>query len=254
MDNIKGIPLPPQSIIFMDKDTESGIAAGKHRLKRLRSFGVRVPSGRVLDLGCGWGRMAYALAESGFYGKYVGVDVLERRVNWLQTNFTPRDPRYRFHHIDVANDRYNPGGSVERIDLAPLAAGPVNVALAYSVFTHLFEAQILDYLRQVHGMLVPNGAFVFTAFLMNDEARNLIDAGKSTHTLRFELNDHCRHDREDPLYCIGYEESWLLKQCEALGYSVDRVIHGHWCGRARSGHPDYQDYIVVRRQVGGNGS
>jgi SAM-dependent methyltransferase len=248
MEAINGIPLPPQSIIFMDKDREAGIAAGKHRLQRLRSFGVRVPSGRVLDLGCGWGRMAYALADAGFYGKYVGVDILKRQVEWLRSNFTPHDSRYRFHLIDVANDRYNPKGSATRVDLAPLAGGPVNVALAYSVFTHLFEAQILDYLRQVHGLLVDGGAFVFTAFIMNDEARRLIAEGKASHTMTFRLNDHCWHDREDPLYCIGYEESWLRQQCEALGYSVDRMIPGHWCGRERAWNPDYQDYVVVRRK------
>ena len=42
---------------------------------------------RVLEIGCGSGSLARRLAESGYSGKYVGVDIVDRFDNYVQSGF-----------------------------------------------------------------------------------------------------------------------------------------------------------------------
>jgi 2-polyprenyl-3-methyl-5-hydroxy-6-metoxy-1,4-benzoquinol methylase len=81
--------------------TRQGIPEGMRRLARLLS--ERLPSpARVLDVGCGNGRFARALAEAGVVGRYAGLDADGRllalameqttgRLEGLSCRFAPAD-------------------------------------------------------------------------------------------------------------------------------------------------------------------
>ena len=99
----------------------------------------------VLDVGCGT-KFSEALLNDGIpIGSYTGVDVFREMVEFLAANVT--DPRFAYHHADLRNDLYNPGG-------APMSASSdlgvgdrtFDIIWLFSVFTHLNPA---DY----HAML-----------------------------------------------------------------------------------------------------
>ncbi|MFQ5776715.1 MAG: class I SAM-dependent methyltransferase, partial [Terriglobia bacterium] len=69
----------------------------------LRLCGLQ-PSEKVLEVGCGVGRMAVPLTrylDSG--GSYEGFDVAVDEVRWCQKNISTRYPRFHFHVSDVFN-------------------------------------------------------------------------------------------------------------------------------------------------------
>src|SRR6185312_624171 len=91
------------------EDTWAGIAAA-HLAAYARYCPLR-PDHDVLEIGCGVGRDAIPLTgvlRGG--GSYVGLDVSAPSIAWCQEHITPRHPDFRFAHLDIHSQFYNPGG------------------------------------------------------------------------------------------------------------------------------------------------
>jgi SAM-dependent methyltransferase len=63
----------------------------------------------VLDVGSGVGRGAIGLTDW-LEGRYEGIDVVRRGIQWCQEAITPRYPNFHFQVADVYNRHYNPVG------------------------------------------------------------------------------------------------------------------------------------------------
>lgn len=243
------IPLPPPRMRFMtgDKDDAQLVAAGTTLARLLRSHGL-LDEHAVLDLGSGYGRLAIGLLTEGFAGRYLGIDILKRPVAWCRRTLTPyAEGRFRFRHLDVRNGRYNPDGVMAPTDLRfPAKTASHDFVAVFSVFTHMYEADIRRYLREIHRVLRPGGRAVITWFLF-DEARlpAVVSAETSEFPMVNEINAVTRYyDPRDPLWAICYEESHVLAMIAGAGLEVVETVHGAWCGTAAS---TGQDIVVVRR-------
>lgn len=104
----------------------------------------------VLDFGCGSGRVAHALAKKVTLSKYLGTDVVELLLKYARTK-TPKN--YQF---------------IEHQELSiPAKDEEFDYAFAFSVFTHLLQAEIYIYLQDIHRVLRPKGRFLFSFLEMN---------------------------------------------------------------------------------------
>ncbi len=230
----------------MNETPELFLAIGDALFGELRDYAGLTPSGRVLDIGSGYGRLAHAMIRSGvFQGAYTGVEILPLHSAWCSDHLTPLDPAFRFVHLDVRNDRYNPKGAILPDELAfPLADGAFDVICLTSVFTHMYENDIIRYLKEIGRMLAPGGAVYVTFFLLNDDCRALLAAGRSTITMNHRLNGHTLyHNADDPLHAIAYDEEWLDHLLDQLGFTVRAVRYGTWCGRSVKNL--YQDTLIL---------
>jgi SAM-dependent methyltransferase len=61
------------------------------------------PHERVLDVGCGTGRMARPMTEYLKSGSYDGIDIVGPSIEWCQETFTPLYPNFHFHFTDIYN-------------------------------------------------------------------------------------------------------------------------------------------------------
>lgn len=246
--SVSGVPLPPQDLIIMQKDPQQNLLQARSLARRINEL-AGIGDGLFFDLGCGWGRAAYGLLDSGFRGDYVGFDLLPKQLEWLKANFTPAHPNYRFEYVEVKRGLVHSNDGKKSADLSSLVSSPIGTAVALSVFTHIYEDTILDYTRQVLDLLTPGRPFIFTAFLINPESRVLLDDGKGGYfKMPSRINDHCFvNDPDQPRNAISYSENFLLDAVAAQGYVIEKVVHGHWCGRERSKHPEGQDWIVARK-------
>lgn len=172
---------------------------------------------RLLDLGCGAGRLAYGLIEiSAPIVRYDGVDVMAPQIEWCAQNVTPRHPEYRFRTIDVYNERYNPGGARAASDTGlPLESGSYDVAYAYSVFSHLLTADVRAYLEEFARLLVPGGLAMVTGFIEEDVPDEAVNPP-----------GYLEESWGGPLHCVRFARMHMERMAREAGLTVERFEHG----------------------------
>lgn len=161
--------LPPTSLrkcgnFFHRDDYWTG--SGMREAERLRDHLGLTASARVLDVGCGAGRLCTGLLETRLpFRKYVGVDVIPQSVDWCLANLA-QPPRIDFVRLDIHNARYNPTGAIKMDHdfKLPFADASFEIIYAWSLFTHLLLDDSCTYLREFARLLAPGGRIWFTAF------------------------------------------------------------------------------------------
>ena len=122
----------------------------------------------VVELGCGCGRIARALSEPlwdpWFEGTYVGVDIDSEMIAYCRNNF-PED-RFKFVLSPHKSRTYSPNKSCLAWEITPdlVIAAPESKDFVYSLslFTHLLEREIIDYLRETYRILRSDGIMLIT--------------------------------------------------------------------------------------------
>lgn len=221
--------------------------------RQFRGYFIEVgglaPEHRVLDVGCGFGRMAVALTD---YlrppSEYHGFDVHRRGIRWCQRHVTSRYPSFHFRHLDLYNREYNPRGEMRPADVElPYPAGSFDFAIATSVFTHLLPRDGVRYLAEVSRVLRPGGTLFATFFLLRPDALELVARGRGD--FRFAPTDdvYWTTDPVVPERALAYPEKIVLGELANVGLELARpVLYGAWCGREP--YFDYQDIVVCRRR------
>ena len=74
----------------MGESDQDFIALGDEFVEALTEHAGLRDDSRVLDIGCGYGRLPHALKRSGFAGSYLGIDVLEKHVRWCTSGSASR--------------------------------------------------------------------------------------------------------------------------------------------------------------------
>lgn len=151
------------------KNDAAFIKTAVRDVKRLEKYCGLTKDSRLLDWGCGAGRLAVGVRErfadnGGRIADYHGVDVQAELIDWANENLA--GPGYRFTLVDVSNERYNPDGTPERTIAAD--PGTVDVFYAYSVFSHMNDEDTAAYLRLIEEALAPDGRAFVTCFVEED--------------------------------------------------------------------------------------
>lgn len=234
--------LPPVRLRFVGAGDfrEQGAAL----LRLLVDVGGLRPSDRVLDIGCGAGRVAMPL--TGYLspsGTYDGMDPVKPAIRWCQRRITSRHPTFRFTHVDVYNSFYHRRGELGTTFRFPYADGAFTFAFATSVFTHLVPEVTRNYLGEAH-RVVRSGGTLLATFFLRDVAS---DGAAGERDLEFphRRDGHALQDPEVPDAAICYDLATAEELLDAAGWRLTRLEPGAWRGRV--GAPSYQDTLVVER-------
>ena len=240
------LPLPPAALRFMGEDDERLLRVGDELAGLLVAHGMG-PDSVVLDVGCGYGRLALGILHSTDHrGPYLGFDILRRQIDWCRHSISPTFPNVQFAHLDIRNDRYNPLGVIDPTETSfPARSASTDVAAVFSVFTHLYRADIERYLQEIRRTLRPGGVAVTTWFVFEDERLAQIASPASMYPMVHVLDDETRYsDPTDPLRAIAYRERTMRSMAAAAGLQVESVALGSWAGEAGATH---QDLVILRR-------
>jgi SAM-dependent methyltransferase len=246
---------PPQEL-FPHRLNYAEVAQNLFRL--VRDLTQITPDDRVLDVGCGAGRLAGPL--TGFLstqGSYEGFDPSPERIAWCNEHIAPHHPRFRFTVADVYSGQYNPNATTKASEYAfPYDDGEFDVTLLSSVFTHMLPDDVAHYLDEIARVQKPGGRSMITWFLLNEETERLLEEQKGR---RFDpaqnahdalLSHDCGAYRTTnptiPEHVVAYYEDWVRDAYARSGLEVTDPIHyGAWAGRAQTKHN--QDVVVARR-------
>jgi len=239
------LPLPPASLRLMRDSDERFTEHGIQLAELVYRLGLQDDQ-ELLDVGCGVGRLAVGLlAGTSFAGRYVGFDVMPKQVGWARRHLTPVAPNFRFRHVDVRNDRYNPTGTVDPRELRfPARTGGFHMATLFSIFTHFYKEDIELYLRELRRVLRPGGTVIASWFLYDDDnLDHVVSSGAYPMTHR--LDDvTIYNDADDPLRAIAFHERHVREMIAAAGFELVAIEHGTWKGGPG---PEFQDHLVLRQ-------
>lgn len=241
-DRLRGrrsLAMPPKGISFVGGGDP--VEVGNWYLGRFQSIGGLGPDDRVLDIGCGIGRMAVPLMDFLERGSYEGFDTSASMVRWCQRHISREDPRFRFSVASIYNAKYNPFGTVpaDRFSF-PYEDDSFDFVFATSVFTHLGVEDANRYLSETARVLSPGGTAFLTVFLR----RPVPEPGNATFDFSHEFGPLWTTDPREPEAAVAWPEERLVSEAEANGLTLDQpVVLGSWPER-RVG-PDIQDIVVL---------
>lgn len=210
------------------------------------------PDARILDLGCGYGRIALELlARLSPDQRYTGLDPHAEAIEWASQHIAPRHPNASFARIDIASDVYNSGGQVDaRSYRFPFADASLDLVFMISVMTHVGSETVEAYLREAARTLKPDGRLIATYFLLDESVDELLAAGRSSFTMRWPHGRSRVENPDSPELAIAHPRQLILAMLSDAGFAAPAVVEGSWCGRAGTGLMDYQDLVIAARSGG----
>lgn len=213
------------------------------------------PNERILDVGCGTGRLAIGLLDFlGPEGRYVGFDIDEKRIRWCRQNITRRNPLFSFVYSNVSNPYYRRDANLRPETYRfPWADNSFDVVALISVFTHMLPHEAENYLKEIVRVLKPGGRCFISYYLVTDEALSFLRDPERNLTfpelrnfLRFDYGEYRTAQPMMPEMAVGLMEPWVRTRYAQVGLRIAEPIrYGHWSGRQTPESRDnLQDYVV----------
>jgi SAM-dependent methyltransferase len=162
--------VPPPLLMLEEADEvlEDWFAGGAEQATLLRLLADVHADSKVLEIGCGLGRLATALRRVLTDGEYIGIDVVEHKIDFLTERLAARAPHFQFRHLDAANAMYNPAGRLGPTELSfPCADGWADSVVAMAVLTHLLPDVLDRYVAEIARILKPGGHFLASLYLLD---------------------------------------------------------------------------------------
>lgn len=238
---------PPKGMIFVGGGDFK--KSGEELLQYFIDLGGLKPNERVLDVGCGIGRIAVPLTKYlNKKGSYEGFDIVPVGINWCRKNISSKYPNYHFQLADVFNKTYNPKGKYKAFEYKfPYENESFDFVSLISVFTHMLPQDMENYLYEITRVLKRNGRCFITFFLLNKESLQLINVGKSTFDFKYKFGKYRTIDINTPEDAVCYDEAFVLDLYEKYGLTIKKSFYyGSWCGR--SNFLSYQDIIIASKE------
>jgi ubiquinone/menaquinone biosynthesis C-methylase UbiE len=235
---------PPRGISFVGHGDFREI--GSWYVKQFEELGGLEPDDRVLDIGCGIGRMAVPLMDYLDEGSYDGFDTSSAMIRWCQKNITSKNPHFQFTAAPIHNRKYNPFGTVEATAFRfPYEDDRFDFSFATSLFTHLGLEETRHYLKELFRVLKPGAAALVTFFLLGGDGRPP-NGRIATYDFKYDFGRLMTTNAKEPEAAVAYPESILREAVDAAGLRIkDPISYGRWPETAVG--RDIQDMVVLHK-------
>lgn len=249
----KGFHIPTHLIFLTGAGPESFEEVAVAHIERFKKHVGIEPNMQVLELGCGIGRDAYQLLD--FFDKdggYIGVDVTRDSIDWCNANIGQRYKNFKFLHFDAENELYNPLGTKTSMDFSiPIGSSSIDRIFLTSVFTHLYENEILHYLKEFRRILKPDGLVYATFFLKTPEAIAAASTRGTTSwigTFDIPIGDGVfANDPDYPRGAVALTDEAAQRLVREAGLTLNGpYLKGSWSG-VYDEPDDGQDVMILRR-------
>lgn len=208
------------------------LAIGEEFLGYFKSLCDLKPDERILDIGCGIGRMAIPLTEYlNEDGVYEGFDIVKQYINWCSQNISPKYSNFHFQLADIYNKAYNPKGEIAALEYKfPFESESFDFVFATSVFTHILPQDTEHYLSEISRVLRSGGRCLITFFILNESVE--LQKGRKQVDFRYDMGVYRTDNDKEPESAVAYEEQCVRVLFDKVGLKVrDPIYYGSWSGR-----------------------
>jgi len=236
---------PPRRLLYLIGSGRMDFHGSGDLLREFLIQNGLEPDHRVLDVGCGLGRLGVALTPFlSARGGYDGFDIMPAVIGWCR-HITAARPNFRFQLVDVKSDRYRRGGSGAAAAFRfPYADASFDWVVLTSVFTHLRPADMRNYLSETARVLKPSGRALLSYYLMSEARRTELAKGLSTLTFAHRGEGFWAELPELPEAAIAYDEAEVLGLIEGAGLELAARYDGQWA----SAPLHSQDVLIATRR------
>jgi SAM-dependent methyltransferase len=172
-------------------------------------------SSRIVDIGSGLGRLATGMLVEFGDVQYLGIDANEDFVRWCRENIERYHPTFRFVHLDMANELYNPAGTLDGSELRlPVDDASADIVYLWGVFTNMVPEHVESYIGEIGRILRSQGRCFLTAFVEDDVPK-----------VTFNPTGYVPHDCDIPLNVVRFSKQWLFSTFQQHGLQVEDFRH-----------------------------
>jgi SAM-dependent methyltransferase len=190
---------------------ESGRAEARRVVSKL---GYR-KNMRVVEIGSGVGRLATGLLREVGDVEYWGFDPVPAWIDWCEKYIEGVHPSFRFMHIDVENENYNPDGAIMGEEFKfPLPDGHADIVYMWGVLTNMRLKDARNYISEISRLVRDGGRGFLTAFVEEDVPEETINPV-----------DYVPYPCTVPLHVVRYEKEALFSIFDANGLAVEEFAH-----------------------------
>ncbi len=240
---VVGVPLAP-----VDSPSEIPDEKGLQLASFCRDQLGLAPDGRLLDIGCNYGRLAIALGDylDRDGGEYQGFDLQREHVLWARWNWMPDHKSCAVHIANIRNRIYNPAGALSPTEFRfPYQDGRFDVVVAHSLFPYLLPEEFEHYAAEIARVLKPGGRLLATFFLLDEESLELTRSMPDPYCFRY---------RTGPITTTGpnrgglgaFEDKYVRRVLREYGFELEPSILGQWRGRTECSF--WEDALIALKQ------
>ena len=204
-------------------------------------------SSRIVDVGCGLGRLATGmLVEFGDVQHYLGIDANKEFVRWCREHIERYHPTFRFVHLDMVNELYNPAGILDGSELRlPVDDASADVVYLWGVFTNMVPEHVESYIGEIGRILRSGGRCFLTAFVEDDVPK-----------VTFNPPGYVPYDCNAPLVVVRFSRQWFFSIFQQHGLQVEDFRYHQSMFPKQSeiylAKTDTPTHRADRRRIGGN--
>jgi SAM-dependent methyltransferase len=169
----------------------------------------------IFDFGCGCGRVARQLLLQAEVAvrSYLGVDLFAESVEWAQQNLSAENPAFQFRHHNVFNAQFNPSSKQEFAALE-VENAQFTLVTAESVFTHIIERNLENYLSECRRIMNCDGIFRASWFLFD----------KAGLPMMQETQNCLYINVDDPTNATIYDYNYVRSMYRKHGMTIFAII------------------------------
>lgn len=204
----KGLTLPVSRNNEKLSDNRAYLNSGVEQLNFLNRNNLINEKSKILDFGCGQGRLLNTLKFTNTaFSYYVGLDTSRKSINWCKKHLT-YSTSISFIHLPANNARYNP--EEKKLKLLPYENGVFDLIFVNSVFSHMLTGDINFYLQEFSRILKHEGKVYLTAFVEEDVPE--VEENPSGYV----------SNSSGPLHRVRYEKNFFFKLVQNAGLKVQK--------------------------------
>lgn len=196
----------------------------------------------IVDIGCGCGRWAmhlrnFELKSHRFTGHYYGIDIDDEMLEWCRRHFDAG--RFTFFQSTDRSTSYNRDAGGDDCYRVPLDDGVADFVFSTSLFTHLLEEQLANYLLETYRLLKPGGWMAHTVFCLDHPPATL--GGR--HSFAHQIGAARVESLRQPEAAVAYAKSHLFEAARTAGFPAPEMLFDP-TGR------DWQPILLARKPMG----
>ena len=110
----------------------------------------------------------------------------------------------------------------------------------------MLRSEMEHYMDEIERVMKPNARCLITCFLLNDDSRATIEAGRSELNFPYRVRDTDVMNLKNPEAAVAYPEEYFRDLFTSRGLNIDEPVRmGSWSGRDK--FLSYQDIVLASR-------